>query len=111
MEEAVRQRLIEFLKNNRYSVNALSKLLDINQKTLNNQLSGVTALNINTVCSILNKFPELSAEWILRGEEGTAGADSSAKVEMLQQLLEEERQRSKEYWNMIQKLIENGKDK
>lgn len=67
MQQSISERLNTFLKSKRYSVNALSKELGLNQKTLNNQLNGSSALSIDTINSILLRFPELSAEWLLRG--------------------------------------------
>lgn len=66
-KQTVNERINIFLKSKRYSVNALSKELDVGQRTLNNQLAGVTSLGCGTVCAIAERFPELSAEWLLRG--------------------------------------------
>lgn len=66
-KQTVNERISIFLKSKRYSVNALSKELDVGQRTLNNQLTGVTSLGCGTVCAIAERFPELSAEWLLRG--------------------------------------------
>ena len=127
MEKFVRERVNEFLKNKRFTVNALSKELNINQRTLNGQLRENIAMSVNTLCAILERFPELSAEWILRGTEpmllnGQAtqsnihgdniqGGHVSIQqadqqvIQYLKQQLEEEKARSKEYWNTIQQLI------
>lgn len=111
--EAVIERLNEFRKVKGYSINALSKELDLNQKTLNNQLSGVTALSVDTIYALIVHFPEVSAEWLLRGDEpmlrescNLRSCDSGpAVVELLERELAEEKKRNKEYWNMIQQLV------
>ena len=120
MEEAVRQRINEYIKSKRFSVNALSKIIDVNQKTLNNQLTGSSSLNVNTVCAIIEKFPDLSTEWLLRGAgaiEGIKrtertnkeeGVEKSLYIQLMERQLEEEKKRSQDYWNTIQKLIGNG---
>lgn len=40
----------------------------ITQNTLSRQLTGVSELSLSTINSILNNFPDVSAEWLLRGE-------------------------------------------
>ena len=109
MEEAVRQRINEYIKSKRYSINALSKLLEVNQRTLNNQLSGNSALSVNIICAILDKFPELSAEWLLRGKEeratGLNTGEDTKYIKMLEAQLEEEKLRNRGYWDMIQELV------
>lgn len=40
----------------------------ITQNTLSRQLAGVSELSLSTINSILNNFPDVSAEWLLRGE-------------------------------------------
>lgn len=110
MEDVVRERISLYLKNQRLSVNALSKELGVNQKTLNNQLGGASALGVNTICAIAKRFPELSMEWLLRGN-GDINLmhqkinDGSFYVDMLKRQLDEEKERSKEYWTTIQTLI------
>lgn len=57
MKESVIQRLNEFRKIKGYSVNAFSKELDLNQKTLNNQLTGSTALSVEYYLCCCRAFP------------------------------------------------------
>ena len=111
MAQTIAERLTILLKNKRFSVNALSKELGLNQKTLNNQLNGSTSLSADTVCAIIRLFPDVSLDWLMLGE-GTMlrsgsepGADSNNHEEFLLHLLEEEKERSRQYWNTIQKLI------
>ena len=49
------------------SVNALSKLVEMSQTTLNTQLKGERALSANVVSKVLSVFPDVSAEWLMRG--------------------------------------------
>ena len=39
----------------------------LNQPTLDRMLKGINALNLNCVSSILKSFPDVSAEWLMRG--------------------------------------------
>lgn len=62
-------------------VNRISKLIEstglnptsfaarigVQQRTLWNQLNGQRKLSLETVLAVLDSFPELSAEWLVRG--------------------------------------------
>ncbi len=50
------------------STRALAVKCGINQPTLDRMLKGINALNLNCVTSILTTFPEISADWLMRGE-------------------------------------------
>lgn len=51
------------------SVLALSKVLDMNQTTLNKQLKDDgCGVQVSTLVKILAAYSDLSAEWLLRGE-------------------------------------------
>ena len=47
---------------------AFSKLIGIHQVTLNNYILGKRKLSLEVVEAVLNAFPDVSAEWLLRGE-------------------------------------------
>lgn len=68
MENLIVQRVREFLAINSISVNSLAKRINVAQATLNPQLRGDRTLAANIVIKILETFPEISAEWLLRGE-------------------------------------------
>lgn len=80
MEVTIYQRIMLILENKQVSVNALSKLVDMSQTTLNTQLKGERALSANVVAKVLVAYPDVSAEWLMRGV-GTMyhkeGADDS----------------------------------
>lgn len=67
MEEEVKIRIREILKEFSSNPTQLSKLFGVNQKTLNSQINDTTTLSVSTILLILNAFPEVSAEWLLRG--------------------------------------------
>lgn len=67
MEVAIYQRIMLILDNKKVSVNALSKLVEMSQTTLNTQLKGERALSANVVSKVLSVFPDVSAEWLMRG--------------------------------------------
>lgn len=67
MEKAIYQRVKLVLENKSISVNALSKRINVAQATLNPQLRGDRTLAANIVAKILDAFPDVSAEWLMRG--------------------------------------------
>lgn len=67
MEETIYQRVKLVLENKSISVNALSKQISVAQATLNPQLRGDRTLAANIVAKILDAFPDVSAEWLMRG--------------------------------------------
>lgn len=69
METTVIQRIKKIIDVNGMSITALSKKINIVQTTLNRQLNGDTSsIPVGTIEAILHYFPEVSAEWLLRGE-------------------------------------------
>ncbi len=68
MEGVIIQRIKTILEVNTISINAMAKKMNIPQPTLNAQLKGERALTCRVVDGILQSFPEVSAEWLLRGE-------------------------------------------
>lgn len=67
MEVTIYQRIMLILEDKQVSVNALSKLVDMSQTTLNTQLKGERALSANVVAKVLVAYPDVSAEWLMRG--------------------------------------------
>lgn len=50
------------------STRALALKCGMNQPTVDRMLKGINAINLNFISSILTAFPDISAEWLLRGE-------------------------------------------
>lgn len=67
-EQDVKNRIKEVLRFHHITENQLSKLGRLSQKVLNNQLSHGANLQVGTVLFILDQFPGLSANWIMKGE-------------------------------------------
>lgn len=67
MEVTIYQRVKCVLEDKSISVNALSKQINVAQATLNPQLRGDRTLAANIVEKILDAFPDVSAEWLMRG--------------------------------------------
>ncbi len=81
---------MEYLKFKRISVNALCKETGLKQSTIHGQLVGPVMLSMDTVLAVINVFPDLSAEWLLRGNgqmEGIA-QDADLKAVCIEQAKE-----------------------
>lgn len=76
MEQTIYQRIMLVLEDKQVTVNALSKTIEMAQTTLNTQLKGERALSANVVSKVLEAFPDVSAEWIMRGK-GSMYTDDS----------------------------------
>ena len=50
------------------SITAFSNAIGISQSTLSSQLNSVKGLKLEVVLSVLTSFPDISAEWLLRGK-------------------------------------------
>lgn len=67
MENAVRERIKQVLKENSITESSFSKEIQMKQQTVNRQLKGESLLSSSLVESFLNTFPYVSSEWLLRG--------------------------------------------
>lgn len=70
------QQLIKFYG---LSTRGFAVKCGMNQPTLDRMLKGINALNLNCISSILTTFPEVSAEWLLRGEGEMLKSDITSK--------------------------------
>lgn len=68
MESVISQRVRKIAERYNLSITALSKRIGVAQQTLNRQITGENAMSYYTIETILGCFPEISAEWLLRGE-------------------------------------------
>lgn len=50
------------------STRAFALNCGIRQNTLSNQLNGMRELSLSTVMAILSAYPEVSSNWLMRGE-------------------------------------------
>lgn len=80
MEEVVIQRIRSIIKSERISISALSKMIDMPQATLNRQISGESAMTLDTFISIMNCFPKVSLSWVLRGDGAMTKEEDKANV-------------------------------
>lgn len=67
---------------------AFALKLNLNQPSVDRMMKGVYAVNMNLVAAILEHFPEISAEWLMRGDgqmllqnkDGNCCGDGSQQV-------------------------------
>ena len=69
MEITVYQRIKAYIDDNRISLNALAKTLNMNQSTVLRQVKGEQTLSSTLVENFLKSYPDVSAEWLMRGVE------------------------------------------
>lgn len=62
------QRIKEVINISGLSVTKFANLIGISQTTLNSQIIEKRSLSIDVLNSVLDKFPTLSSEWLLRGK-------------------------------------------
>lgn len=113
MQNTIGERILMFLKSSHVTIRELSEIIGANEHTLSNKFRGSIKVDLETLCSILEHYEQLSPDWVLfgrgpmlRGEQQETSNKSDADmVKLLQNLLEEEKDRSNKYWETIQKLI------
>lgn len=84
--QSVRCRIKDILKVQGYSVLKLSNGNPSLQVKLNKHINGNTTISLETIELILSTFPNVSAEWLLRGTgemflDGSSVGDHSENVE------------------------------
>lgn len=67
MEDSVRQRIKEVLKYKNTSMTAFANGDASLQLRLSRQLNKGVSISLDTILVILDRYPEISAEWLLRG--------------------------------------------
>ena len=84
------QRLKEVLAYSGLTVRAFSIKCGISQPTLDKQIKGLRGISIETIISVLYTFPEISAEWLMRGIGSMLinKEVNSAEVERLNKLVD-----------------------
>ena len=82
METIVAQRIKSILNDNQISIAAFAKMIGMLQVTCNRQIRGDQAVSLAMIEGFLHVFPDISAEWLLRGEgEMYKSGSGSAQVE------------------------------
>ncbi|MBD5341904.1 MAG: hypothetical protein HDR93_01415 [Bacteroides sp.] len=61
------------------STRALALQCGMNQPTVDRMLKGINAISANFISSLMLAFPDVSAEWLIRGEGEMLKQDISSK--------------------------------
>ena len=67
-DKEIRELAKSFLRERKTSVSSLARISGVSQTTINDQLNGNAKIGMQTIVALLDAFPDLSAEWLLRGE-------------------------------------------
>lgn len=65
--EPILIRVKEILKEKRLSETAFAKSIGMSQSTINNYMKGTNRPTLSFAEKILNAYPDISAEWLIRG--------------------------------------------
>ena len=68
MQSTVKQRIKSILRAKKIQIPVLSEGDENLRRTLFRQINEDTTLSVSTAVFILEKFPDVSAEWLLRGQ-------------------------------------------
>lgn len=68
MITSLRERILSMIKAKKLNINSLSALIGVPQTSLNLALKGDGKLNSSIVLLLLDYFPDVSAEWLMRGK-------------------------------------------
>ena len=68
MKESVLERINHLINDCGESKNALANKCDMAPQTFGRYVNGDNKITVSLVSSLLEVFPDLSAEWLLRGE-------------------------------------------
>lgn len=68
IKNALTERFKELISAKSASVLDFSRLIGVAQTTLNSQLSSTKGVSSNVILLTLDTFPDVSAEWLLRGK-------------------------------------------
>ena len=68
MENAMLERLRGVRASKAKSVNNFAKLIGMSQTTVNGIMLGSRGVSVDIIIAVLTAFPDISAEWLMRGE-------------------------------------------
>ena len=72
-------RITKLIESTGLNPTSFSTKIGVQQKTLWNQINGQRKLSLDTVEAILDTFPDISAEWLMRGTGRMKGDEEQEK--------------------------------
>lgn len=67
-EKVILNRIKQVIEAFRLSINAFSQQIGLPQNSVNNYINEKRGISLGFILSILSTYPNISAEWLLRGE-------------------------------------------
>ena len=109
-ESSVHQRLTAFLYALDISQTSLAHKIGLPQNSVNNYMRGIRNPSYEFIEALLSSYPDLSAEWLMRGEgsmfiDADECSDGSV-VQVLQHKLEELQENYKKKEQQVDDLID-----
>lgn len=86
MENIVRQRIKDILKFKNISMTSFSRGDSALQLRLSRQLNRNSSISLDTISIILDRFPDVSAEWLLRGKGEMLKASAVADTNQISEV-------------------------
>lgn len=86
MENIVRQRIKDILKFKNISMTSFSRGDSALQLRLSRQLNRNSSISLDTISIILDRFPDVSAEWLLRGKGEMLKASAAADTNQISEV-------------------------
>lgn len=79
MENAMLERLRGVRASKAKSVNNFAKLIGMSQTTVNGIMLGSRGVSVDIIIAVLTAFPDISAEWLMRGEGEMLRSEEAAQ--------------------------------
>ncbi|MCQ2311593.1 MAG: helix-turn-helix domain-containing protein [Paludibacteraceae bacterium] len=83
MENSVKIRVKSAIKELGISCYEIAKSCGISDRTVTDQINGNSKIGIITLCALLQYRPDLSAEWLLRGEGDMLKGGKSSHISIV----------------------------
>lgn len=83
----VEQRLKAVIAYSGLNDSSFAKKIGVQQMTLWRQINGARKISLETILAVANTFPEIDANWLLRGS-GSMLADNDAQEKRLDNLID-----------------------
>lgn len=89
------------------SITAFCRESGLKQTTVNYQLNGSASLSVDTLSALIRTFPDISAEWLLRGTEPMEHTEPTPDPELKAVCIDQ----AKEIYRLKQRIseLEGGK--
>ncbi len=77
---SLKQRIKELLHSKGVTINSFAKTAGVSQATINGQINGDIKISASLIYLVLETYPDISAEWLLRGEGSMLRTDAGTDI-------------------------------